>query len=125
VPFLRNVPTAQPPRIGDTSAASLAADIVQRFRTPNQQHLTVSLGNSPTGRLGTRFVVNHAYTVWSRNLDAAGGLQSLALRNPWGTDAGNMAMNYCDANPAEGLVTITLAELFSSMGRLNWGTRVV
>lgn len=125
VPFLRNVPTAQPPRIGYTSAASLAADIVQRFRTPNQQYLTVSLSNSPTGRLGTRFVVNHAYTVWSLNLDAAGGLQSLVLRNPWGTDTGNMAVSYRDANPADGLVTITLAELFSSMGRLNWGTRVV
>jgi len=125
VPFLQNSPNAQPPRIGYTSAASLGIDIVQRFRAPNQHYLSVSLSNSPTGRLGTKFVVNHAYTVWSLNVNAAGVLQSVVLRNPWGTDTGNTAVTYSDANPADGLVTITLAELFSSMGRLNWGTRVV
>lgn len=124
VPFLRSVANAQPPIVGYPSAAALGADIVRRFRTPNQQYLTISLSDSPSGRLGTRFVVGHAYTVWSLNLDAAGALQSLVLRNPWGSDIGNFSVSYGDANPGDGLVTITLAELFSSVGRLNWGTRV-
>ena len=46
------------------------------------------------------------------------------LRNPWGVDTGNFRVSYRDANPNDGLVTITVAELYSSQGRLNWATRV-
>jgi hypothetical protein len=47
------------------------------------------------------------------------------LQNPWGTDTGNFGVNYRDANPNDGLVQITLAELRTSKGRLNWGLRVI
>jgi len=63
--------------------------------------------------------------VWSLNLNAQGQLQSLVMRNPWGTDKGNSNVSYNDGNAGDGLVTVTLAELFSSKGRLNWANRVV
>jgi hypothetical protein len=69
-------------------------------------------------------VTNHAYTVWSTITDANGRLTGLILRNPWGTDTGNFGVSYSDANPNDGLVQITLAELRTSKGRLNWGSRV-
>lgn len=104
------------------TAAQLGADLINRFNT-QQQYLTVSLTNSANGALGRKFVVRHAYTVW--NLVTSGGqVTAVILRNPWGTDIGQFAVSYADANPNDAFVQVTLAELFSSMGRLNWGTRV-
>lgn len=114
------------PLIGTTyaSAAALGTDIVRRFRSAAPQYLTVSLSDSSNGTLGQKFVVGHAYTVWSLNFNNAGALASVVLRNPWGSDTGNFAVSYTDANANDGLVTITVGELFSSVGRLNWATRV-
>jgi Ca2+-binding RTX toxin-like protein len=106
------------------SAAALGSDIVRRFRSASPQYLTVTLSDSSTGSLGQKFVVGHAYTVWALNLNVAGTLASVVLRNPWGSDTGSFPVSYRDANPNDGLVTITLAELYSSWGRLNWATRV-
>ena len=129
--FLRNA------NGGYASAAALGADILSRFSGPNPQYLTVSFSDSvdetfrPNGQrlapgtLGRKFVVNHAYTVWNVVTDGAGRLIAVVLRNPWGTDKGNFAVTYSDANPNDALVRVTLAELYSSKGRLNWGTRVV
>ena len=134
------VPFLSLPRTGGyPTAAALGADIVQRFSGPQPQYLTVSLSDSADeivanpstgtprtpGTLGRKFVVSHAYTVWALNTNAQGQLTSLVLRNPWGTDKGNFGVSYSDANANDGLVTITLAELFTSKGRLNWATRVV
>ena len=130
VPFLRG---------GYATMAALGADILQRFSGANPQYLTVSLSdsfdeipaNAATGQrrvigtLGRKFVTNHAYTVWSTITDANGSLTGLILRNPWGTDTGNFGVSYSDANPNDGLVQITLAELRTSKGRLNWGSRVI
>jgi Ca2+-binding RTX toxin-like protein len=133
------VPFLSLPRPGGyPTAAALGADIVQRFSGPQPQYLTISLSDSPDeiaanpstgsprvpGALGRKFVVNHAYTVWAINTNAQGQLTSVVLRNPWGTDKGNFGVTYTDANANDGLVTITLAELFRSKGRLNWATRV-
>jgi Ca2+-binding RTX toxin-like protein len=111
-------------RTSYASAAALGSDIVRRFRAASPQYLTVSLSDSSTGTLGQKFVVGHAYTVWALNFNGAGGLASVVLRNPWGVDTGNFRVSYRDANPNDGLVTITVAELYSSQGRLNWATRV-
>jgi hypothetical protein len=130
VPFLRG---------GYATMAALGADILQRFSGANPQYLTVSLSDSfdeipanaatgqrrVVGTLGRKFVTNHAYTVWSTIMDANGRLTGLILRNPWGTDTGNFGVSYSDANPNDGLVQITLAELRTSKGRLNWGSRVI
>lgn len=44
---------------------------------------------------------------------------SVVLRNPWGYDgAGN------DSNTADGLVTVTGAQLFASTGWVLWGVAV-
>lgn len=134
------VPYLSVPRIGGyPNAAALGADILQRFTAPQPQYLTISFADSgdeiqanPSlgiarrpGTLGRKFIVNHAYTVWSLNLNAQGQLASVVLRNPWGTDKGSSTVSYNDGNPNDALVTVTLAELFRSKGRLNWGTRVV
>ena len=111
-------------RTSYASAAALGSDIVRRFRAAAPQYLTVTLSDSSTGSLGQKFVVGHAYTVWALNFNGAGGLASVVLRNPWGVDTGNFRVSYRDANPNDGLVTITVAELYSSQGRLNWATRV-
>lgn len=133
VPFLR----LRANNGGYASAAALGADILARFSGPNPQYLTVSLADSPdetfrpngqtlaAGTLGRKFVTNHAYTLWSVVTDGAGRLTAVVLRNPWGTDKGNFAVTYSDGNSNDALVRVTLAELYSSKGRLNWGTRVV
>jgi len=129
------VPFLSAPRPGGyANATALGLDIAQRFLGPQPQYLTISFADSANevvgpprvpGTLGRKFVTNHAYTVWSLNLNAQGQLQSLVMRNPWGTDKGNSNVSYNDGNAGDGLVTVTLAELFSSKGRLNWANRVV
>jgi hypothetical protein len=140
VPFLRlsNNPSipANDTGGGYASSAALGTDIVSRFSGPNPDYLTVSFSDSNDevvrpggqilpGTLGRRFVVRHAYTVWNIVTNGAGNLTAVILRNPWGTDTGNLRRTYSDNNPSDGLVRVTLAELYASKGRLNWGTRVV
>lgn len=140
VPFLRRANNPEIPANdasgGYASAAALGADILTRFSGAAPQYLTVSLSDSndevirannqrTPGTLGRKFVIRHAYTVWSVVVDGAGVLTAVVLRNPWGTDKGNSGASYSDANPSDALVRVTLAELYSSKGRLNWGTRVV
>lgn len=140
VPFLRRANNPDIPANdssgGYVSATALGADILARFSGPNPQYLTVSLGDSndeiarpggqrTPGTLGRKFVVRHAYTVWSVVTDGAGKLTAVVLRNPWGTDKGNSRVSYSDAIPGDALVRVTLAELYASKGRLNWGSRVV
>ena len=119
---------------GYANANALGTDILQRFTAPQPQYITVSFGDSfdevvgpprVPGTLGRKFITNHAYTLWALNLNAQGQIASLVLRNPWGTDKSNFRVTYSDGNPNDGLVTVTLAELFSSKGRLNWASRVV
>jgi Ca2+-binding RTX toxin-like protein len=112
-------------RTSYASAAALGSDIVRRFRAAAPQYLTVSLSDTFTGSLYRKFAVGHTYTVWALNFNGAGGLASVVLRNPWGVDTGILPpVSYRDANPNDGLVTITVAELWSSSGRLDWATRV-
>ena len=78
----------------------------------------------PAG-LGRRYVVNHAYRVWDMTSDAAGNPDDLIIRNPWGSDHGIFQRTYSDENPNDGLIVLSVAALFNSIGgRLNWGTRV-
>jgi Ca2+-binding RTX toxin-like protein len=112
-------------RTSYANAAALGSDIVRRFRAAAPQYLTVSLSDTFTGSLYRKFAVGHTYTVWALNFNGAGGLASVVLRNPWGVDTGILPpVSYRDANPNDGLVTITVAELWSSSGRLDWATRV-
>ncbi len=57
--------------------------------------------------------------------DAAGNPDDLIIRNPWGSDHGIFQRTYSDENPNDGLIVLSVAALFNSIGgRLNWGTRV-
>jgi hypothetical protein len=94
------------------SATALANEVFAVWSTSNA--VTVGLLTVPAG---CPCVQSHAYTVAAVNRDAAGNVTSIVLRNPWGWDgAGN------DLNPADGLVTLTVDQLFACTGRLTWGS---
>lgn len=80
--------------------------------------------------------VDHAYTLWQVNRNAAGQVTTIVIRNPWGVDGGTTnggrAVAYQDANPNDGLITLTPAQLmvttpgFRNNGcYLWWGSQIV
>lgn len=102
-----------------SSATDLGNKLYQRWNS--YQNVTISLvGGHTTGLPG-----GHAYTVWEVQRNAAGTVTALVLRNPWGTDTGSGNPGYVDANPNDGIVTVTPAQVWSGNGsRINWGTRI-
>lgn len=54
------------------------------------------------------------YTVWDVETNNNGQVTAVILRNPWKSDTGLRNVIYADANPNDGLVRLTLAELSSS-----------
>jgi len=65
---------------------------------------------------GTPIIATHAYSITGVSRDSTGAL-SVILRNPWGVDGAGS-----DANPYDGLVTLTLVQLEASF---QWGSVTV
>lgn len=132
-------------RLGDIAGFT---DVLNRFRT-GSAYMTVSLADSAdsgigqggwaAGTLGRKFAtfassgmdfVNGVrmatpmvYTLWA--VETSGTqITAVILRNPWGSDTGGLAapFSYADANPSDGLIRLTIAELASSYrgGQLSW-----
>jgi len=97
-------------------------------------YLTVSLADSSDsgfrqgawqeGTLGRKFVTfawgatpdyttPMVYTVWAVET-SNNQVTAVILRNPWGSDTGGKPVSYSDANPNDGLIRLTIAELSSS-----------
>ncbi len=96
-----------------SSAASYAARIDVLLEVGRA--LTVS---SLVTLTGTPLVKNHAYMVTGRLVNAAGTITHVVLRNPWGTDGGSLGDGVND-----GVVTLSIAELFAWTRMLEWGRR--
>lgn len=103
-----------------SSARQLGSKLFTKWNTFENVTITLSGGHT------TRLVDRHAYTVWQVNRNGAGRVTTLVLRNPWGTDTGNRNPGYVDANPSDGIVTVTPAQVYAGKagGRVNWGTRI-
>lgn len=103
--------------------ASSARDLgTKLYRKWNDfENVTISLvGGHTTGLVG-----GHAYTLWQVNRNGSGRVTQLVLRNPWGNDVGSGNPGYADANPNDGIVTVTPAQVWGGNGsRINWGTRI-
>jgi hypothetical protein len=102
-----------------SSAAALVNDIANRVATG--QAVTIGFLSDRYGRdtpaAGARLVMRHMYTVASVQRDHFGNVVSFTLRNPWGVDGVNTA----DANPNDGFVTVTAAQIYAHLGQVNWG----
>ena len=96
------------------SATAMANDIYSRWK--NKEAVTVGFDSAPAG---TGLVSWHVYTVQSVTRNANGVVTSITLRNPWGID--NNSGVSTDANPFDGLVTVTPAQLFQAWGYVTWG----
>jgi hypothetical protein len=95
-----------------TDPAELAEFIARRFEARE----ATTIGFLRPGA-GVPVVRNHMYSVAGVERDAAGVVVSITVRNPWGVDGGGST----DANPADGLVTLTPAQIASCTGAVNWG----
>lgn len=80
--------------------------------------------------------VDHAYTLWQVNRDANNVVTTIVLRNPWGVDGGTTyggrVTAYQDANPNDGLITLTAGQLFATTPGVAqngcyywWGSAVI
>jgi hypothetical protein len=102
-----------------SNATALVNDIAYGVATG--QAVTVGFLSDRFGRAipagGARLVMGHMYTVASVQRNAAGAVVSITLRNPWGVDGVSTA----DANPNDGFVTVTPAQLYAHLGQVNWG----
>ena len=96
---------------GYTSADALAAEVAARVANKE----AVTIGFLAVGA-GAPLVANHSYTVVGVTRGAGGAVVGITVRSPWGFDgAGN------DGNAADGLVTLTPAQIRASTGAVNWG----
>ena len=101
--------------LGYWDATGMANDIYSRWA--NNEAVTVGTDSASTG---TPLVGGHAYTVQSVTRNASGVVTFITLYNPWGHDT-NPGVS-TDANPSDGLVTVTPAQLFRAGGEVTWGT---
>jgi Ca2+-binding RTX toxin-like protein len=76
--------------------------------------LTVSFSNSPNPDPNAWLVNHHAYSVVQVNDDGQGNLISIVVRNLWGVDG-----RQASGNPNDGLITLTLSELWQIRSRLS------
>jgi hypothetical protein len=97
---------------GYSSAAALADDIAARVADRE----AVTIGFLAVGA-GVPIVPNHSYTVVGVARDAGGAVVSITVRNPWGFDGGGSR----DADPSDGLVTLTPAQIRACTGAVCWG----
>jgi hypothetical protein len=79
------------------------ASIFNMLTTALANHKAVAVLSNPSVSGGIPIIGNHAYTVAAAFVDA--GTQYITVRNPWGFDGAGL-----DANPSDGLVTLTLAQ---------------
>lgn len=98
-----------------TSATDLANDLYNKASTG--QAVTIGFLGLKPGSGAVPLVMGHMYMVSSVVRNASGVVTSVVLRNPWGVDGGGSR----DANPNDGLVTVTPAQLFRCTGAVNWG----
>ena len=110
---------------------SMANDLYSRWNSYQNVSLVIDDNNYAMG-----LPVNHAYTLWQVNRNPAGVVTTIVLRNPWGVDGGTTyggaVTAYQDANPNDGLITLTPAQLFvTTPGFKNngcylwWGSAIV
>ncbi|NUQ62875.1 MAG: hypothetical protein HUU20_10320 [Pirellulales bacterium] len=98
------------------NATALGNDLYNRW--VNRQAVTVGFSGSSKGAAaGDPLVLGHSYTLIAVNRNSAGVVTSVVLRNPWGTDGGGST----DANPYDGLVTVTPAQILKYAGNIGWG----
>lgn len=94
--------------------AALARAIYQRWST--DQAVTIGTTGKKATAGDVPLLMPHMYTVYSVERNLAGAVTAIILRNPMGYDGtGN------DANPSDGLVSVTPGQLFNMIGRVNWG----
>ncbi len=67
---------------------------------------------------GYPLVENHVYMVTGSIANAWGTITHIILRNPWGTDGGNLRDGVND-----GVVTVSTTELFAWTRMVEWGRR--
>jgi hypothetical protein len=110
------------PSTGDRafSSYSSATALVNEIYTRWNNYGAVTLGflsSSTTAaeNAASNLVMDHMYTVVRFVRNTAGTITGVVLRNPWGVDGrGNDGNN-------DGLVTVTPAQIFGLVGRVNWG----
>jgi len=116
---------------GYASPAALGTDLFSRWNS--YQNVTIAIDDF---NFAMGLPVDHAYTLWQVNRNAAGQVTTIVIRNPWGVDGGTTnggrAVAYQDANPNDGLITLTPAQLmvttpgFRNNGcYLWWGSQIV
>jgi hypothetical protein len=93
------------------NAAALAAELAARLA--NKEAVTIGFLTVPAG---TPIIGYHMYTLTGVVKNAAGQITGITVRNPWGVDGAGK-----DANPNDGLVTLTPDQVFRSTGAVNWG----
>lgn len=93
------------------NAAALATELATRVANKE----SVTIGFLTVGS-GVPVIGYHMYMVAGVTKNAAGVVTSITVRNPWGVDGAGK-----DANPNDGLVTLTPAQVFSCTGAVNWG----
>jgi Calpain family cysteine protease/RTX calcium-binding nonapeptide repeat (4 copies) len=99
-----------------SSAASMASSLYSLWT----QGYSLAIGSIAVTGGGT-----HAFTVERFILDSAGAVTNVVLRNPWATDGLNSFSAFSTAaggvSTTDGVFTVTIAQLFSSGGRVHWG----
>ncbi|MFM7150172.1 MAG: C2 family cysteine protease, partial [Gemmataceae bacterium] len=95
---------------GYSSATAMANDIFNRWN--NYQCVTMGFFTVPWG---IPLSTPHAYSVASVTRNSWGVVTSITLHNPWGID-GQFPGAPSDANPYDGLVTLTPDQLFRCDG---------
>lgn len=103
----------------DANSANVQSVLSQVWsRWNNYESVTLAFyewtgsGNSPV-------VTGHAYTVMGVTKGANGQVDTITIRNPWGVDG--TSGSFADANPNDGLITLTVAQLGQFSSTFNWG----
>lgn len=100
---------------GYLSATEIANDLYNRWSSG--QAVTIGFLRERTTGAGTApLIMGHMYTVAQVVRNGSGVVTSIVLRNPWGVDGTGS-----DADPSDGLVTVSAAQLLQYTGQVNWG----
>jgi calpain family cysteine protease len=106
--------------IGDRAINSYrtAAEMADHIASLVASGQAVTIGfTGSVAALAAPLVMNHMYAVASVARGASGSISTITLRNPWGIDGANNK----DDNARDRLVTVTPAQIFAQLGRINWG----